>query len=295
MKIVSRRHTGTESDEAPVFRIHTYRDVLAETVLFSGTNSPPTPIARHAHDDYQINLSLSNPGRYAYRRESFLLPPDAMAILHPGEPHAVQNLREPDARAETRLLYIPRNVVAALFVDVREPFVPVPLVDDADTVNEFLRLHRAISSPVPRMEQDTRLLEALEHLFARYSKAVPALLLSTTRREVERAREYLHEHITDDVTLTELASIVGLSAAHFLRIFRAHVGSPPHAYHLQLRLGAAKRMLLKGMPVAQIALDLGFANHSHFSARFKAVVGVSPSGYRAQHFLGSQKTLRHLE
>jgi AraC-like DNA-binding protein len=54
-----------------------------------------------------------------------------------------------------------------------------------------------------------------------------------------------------------------------------------HQYHLHLRLRNSLGPLLAGVPVAEIALELGFQGHSHFTARFRRAFGETPSGVRA--------------
>jgi AraC-like DNA-binding protein len=96
---------------------------------------------------------------------------------------------------------------------------------------------------------------------------------------VLRAREYLHDNYADNVMLSELANVSGLSPFRLGRLFSASVGVPPHQYQLQLRIEQAKRLLLKGKPVSDVAFEVGFFDLSHFSRHFKRYVGVAPGTY----------------
>jgi len=65
-----------------------------------------------------------------------------------------------------------------------------------------------------------------------------------------------------------------------MRQFRRHVGIPMHALQNQLRVGLGRRLLRDGMPASEVALEVGFADQSHFSKRFKELVGAPPTSYQ---------------
>ena len=73
----------------------------------------------------------------------------------------------------------------------------------------------------------------------------------------------------------------GLSECHLIRAFHYEFGLPPHAYHLRLRLAAACELLARGLAVASVAYECGFADQSHLSRKFKAVYGVTPAAWAA--------------
>ncbi|MGD1898138.1 MAG: helix-turn-helix domain-containing protein, partial [Phormidesmis sp.] len=93
---------------------------------------------------------------------------------------------------------------------------------------------------------------------------------------------YLRAHCRRDVSLKELADVVGLSRFHFCRLFRQQVGVSAGAYQLQLRLTEAKKMMIKGRSLAEVAIATGFYDQSHFSRHFKRYVGTTPAKYTGQ-------------
>lgn len=96
---------------------------------------------------------------------------------------------------------------------------------------------------------------------------------------MREARAYIAAHYGDDLSLTILARLGGLSPFYFARVFRAEVGLPPHAYLESVRIGAARRLLAHGVPPATVAQATGFADQSHFTRRFRRVIGVPPGQY----------------
>ncbi|MDD3844728.1 MAG: AraC family transcriptional regulator [Syntrophorhabdaceae bacterium] len=92
--------------------------------------------------------------------------------------------------------------------------------------------------------------------------------------------EYLDEHFTENVTLRQLPGIANLSKFHLLRAFRAAAGLPPHAYVIQKRVDHARRLLSQGLPTADVSLEAGFADQSHFTLSFGTILGFTPGRYR---------------
>jgi helix-turn-helix protein len=86
-----------------------------------------------------------------------------------------------------------------------------------------------------------------------------------------------------------MAQSVGLSAAHFARMFRKSTGETPHQFVLRLRLERAKAMLrAPDARVLDVAVACGFKTQ-HFAQAFRDVWGVSPTEYR-QDLVGSEAT-----
>ncbi len=105
---------------------------------------------------------------------------------------------------------------------------------------------------------------------------------SRNRQELKyigRIREYLHAHYTERVTLEELEKALGISRFHLIRLFKKGTHMPPHAYQNLLRINHAKVELAKRRPIADIAVETGFYDQSHFSRAFARIVGVTPQRY----------------
>ena len=131
------------------------------------------------------------------------------------------------------------------------------------------------------MEQDSRLIDYLSRLIARWADldALPALRYGTSG--ITRARDYLDAHLGQEVDLTDLAHLAGLSRSHFIRAFARETGFTPHAYLLDRRFRAATRLLGQGEAPGDVAATCGFFDQSHLNRVFKARMGVTPGIYRA--------------
>lgn len=98
---------------------------------------------------------------------------------------------------------------------------------------------------------------------------------------VRRLRDYVESSLADELDVTAMAAVGGLSPAHFARAFAATLGMTPFRYVMMRRLARA-RELLEGTsrPAFDIALDVGFKTPSHFASRFRREFGVTPRAVR---------------
>lgn len=99
--------------------------------------------------------------------------------------------------------------------------------------------------------------------------------------QVKRVTAYLRDKLDDDVSLQDLADVVGLSRFYFCSAFRMATGYTPHEWLTRLRIEEARRLLaIQAMPITDIALAVGYQTPSAFAAAFRRLMGVSPRDYR---------------
>jgi AraC family transcriptional regulator len=97
----------------------------------------------------------------------------------------------------------------------------------------------------------------------------------------KRLKEYISEHLADEISLIDLANIAQLSPFHFARAFKRSFGDPPYRYLRDRRFELAKRLLESSTTsVTEIAHAVGFADPASFTAAFRRSVGTTPTAYR---------------
>src|ERR1700733_5172409 len=107
---------------------------------------------------------------------------------------------------------------------------------------------------------------------------------------LRRITDLVHARLEDELGLDELAQSVGLSTAHFARMFRKSTGETPHQFVLRQRLERARAMLrAPGARILDVAVACGFKTQQHFAQVFRDVCGFSPTRYR-QDFPGYEAT-----
>ena len=96
--------------------------------------------------------------------------------------------------------------------------------------------------------------------------------------------EYVAAHYADDITLDQLAQLVGTSPTNFRRQFTHTFGISPGRYITTIRLNAVRKLLeTTDKLVSEIAVETGFWDQSHLTKLFKRERGITPGEYRRRH------------
>lgn len=113
------------------------------------------------------------------------------------------------------------------------------------------------------------------------SKPLPRSRGKLSSLQLRDVVEYVHVNLSDQLSLTDLAERLNLSAFHFARLFKNSLGLSPHQYVLQNRVERAKKLIKVSTSsnLTDIALQVGFYDQTHFGKAFKRVVGVSPKAF----------------
>jgi len=155
----------------------------------------------------------------------------------------------------------------------------------ADTIIRRDRLRQRLSDPMrDSFELETMGIELLgQCLRARRSKPVPLRPAARLRRQraVERVKEAVATAPAEAWSIAALAKIAHLSPFHLCHVFRGLVGTSLYDYVLRERLAQALNAVMDSdEDITGIALNAGFASHSHFTARFRRFFGCPPVALR---------------
>jgi AraC family transcriptional regulator len=100
---------------------------------------------------------------------------------------------------------------------------------------------------------------------------------------LKKVLAYIDDCIGDDLSLTALAAVAGLSTSHFSASFRASVGQSVHQYVTGRRVDRAQALLgQQTQPISQVAIATGFAHASHLAYHMRRLRGISPSNLRGK-------------
>lgn len=117
------------------------------------------------------------------------------------------------------------------------------------------------------------------------NRAFSPLLRSSRFRSIDRTVSYLHENMSEQLTLNDMVDHSGLSKSHFIRLFKDQTGHTPMDYFIQLKMQHACMLLAYGQAsVGQIGEELGYHDQYYFSRAFRKVIGMSPTMYRQSSY-----------
>jgi len=127
---------------------------------------------------------------------------------------------------------------------------------------------------------------AIENLFWELITAIhnpaPGTSKATPPAWLEAAREMLDTRLQEPLSLGTVADEIGVHPVHLATTFRRHLGCSVGEYLRRRRVEAARARLEDPEPsLTEIAIDVGFADQSHFTRTFKRLTGMTPGQYRA--------------
>lgn len=94
---------------------------------------------------------------------------------------------------------------------------------------------------------------------------------------LKQVLSFIEDHLANDLSLEQIATVAGVSASHMKTLFRAATGVPVHQYVIQRRVECARTLLTQdGLSIAEIALAAGFAHQSHMARHMRRILGVPP-------------------
>ena len=235
---------------------------------------------RHRHDTYAISLTTAGVQALAYRGATYGSTPGHVVVLHPDEPH--------DGYAGTasafayRQLYVDPAVIVETMRALGGRGGTLPFVREPVTTSTILAaaIRAAFRDDREPLASDDLLVRVAAGLLAadpmgRFTAVSPHV----DRSAVDRARQLLETETARVVHSRELEAVSGLTRYELARQFRAVLGTSPYRYSVMRRLHAARALIARRRPLAEVALATGFADQAHLTRHFAAAFGLGPGQY----------------
>ena len=238
---------------------------------------------RHIHEGYAVGVIEHGALAFSYRGERVIAPSGSVNLVIPGEAH--------DGYAATptgwsyRMFYpateLIEQVAYNLYGQVRSPYFATGVIQDRNLANQISTIHRLLEERnLPTLEQESLVFSMLTSFVARHSdRRTDLCYWGKEDRAVKLVKDYIEEHYSENISLQDLSVTCHLTAFHLIRVFKNHIGVPPHIYLKQVRIKRAKEFLAKGFLPVYVAHEMGFVDQSHFSKQFKQITGITPSQY----------------
>ncbi len=103
-------------------------------------------------------------------------------------------------------------------------------------------------------------------------------------RRLQRVFAHIKENLGRDLSVMEMAQVVGMSQYYFSKLFKMSTGTTPHQYVMRQRVERAQEYLREShTALAEVATQVGFETQSHFTSVFRRLVGATPKHYRDMH------------
>ncbi len=102
---------------------------------------------------------------------------------------------------------------------------------------------------------------------------------SRSQFSLDEVFRYIHDHLTEDLTLELLEKEFYISRSHLIREFKKRTGQTVHSYILRARLDLCRSYIEQGYSITEVYRKGGFGGYNHFFKAFRKVYGMTPKEY----------------
>jgi AraC-like DNA-binding protein len=232
----------------------------------------------HTHEAFVIAVTEAGGSMIRSRGQIEQAHAATLFVFNPTEPHAGWMGRS--HRWRYRSLYLARSAIdeVARGLGIEKlPYFTRNRFGDADLIDGFLALHRALEDGSDVFRERQLLIDTFGRLFRRHGsgggRVEPA---PRDRALLDETTALMQARHDEELRLDDVAGAVGLTTFQLIGLFKRTTGLTPHSYLTQIRLNAACRRLRQGAPIAEAAALAGFYDQSALTRHFKRCYGITP-------------------
>lgn len=260
--------------------IEFYRDNDLPFFELKSCNTSALSYKKHAHEEYSIGIVDQGKSRFWYEGKVDEVHSKTMVFLPPDLVHSCNPVNR--NQWEYKMLYVRREWVQGLMESRESNILNNPIVKNVSkcgNIKTVSRILENVKAKINPLEKEASILAVFELALSGEKKVCPVNVKSE-QPKLKITKEYLQNYFTQKVTLDQLEQVSGVNKFHIIRLFKEQFKIPPHAFQTMLRINYAKKELGKNRQTAEIALDAGFYDQSHFIKVFKSYTGVTPDRYQ---------------
>jgi AraC-like DNA-binding protein len=246
---------------------------------------------RHSHETFSIGAITGGRSTYVNGRGgkqlgkqlSEQVEEGAVVIMNPGEVHACNPC---DGQPWSYLmLYVDAQWLGQLQcegIEEESGFRPLstPLSRDPALYVDLCSLHATlVDAAADLLQKESAAIVFFSGLVRQLGAATPQALQDNPK--LVRAADFIAAHCTEPLRIDDICKAADLSPSYLIRAFKARYAMTPHEYVANCRIQFSRAQLVRGMPIASVAVDAGFADQAHFNRAFKRLVAATPGQYRS--------------
>lgn len=200
---------------------------------------------------------------------------DEYVTLHPGDA-----ILFPQGSVRQRIYTNIPTYYASINVQFSTPFIPsvegyLQKCVRSNTLLMLEQFSRDFDSVSPRKQE--KCADIFSYLYHQLLETV----LDKENPHVKSIKQYVFSNLSEPLTIGDISENVHLAPTYLCHLFKKETGQTVVEYITLQKIDLAKRlMIVKELPLYDIAERCGFGDYKHFSHTFKKVVGISPIKYR---------------
>ena len=235
----------------------------------------------HMHKTYSVGAIDDGEVLYQVGKQTARLQPGSLALINPEILHSCNPCQS--CERSYYMLYLDVDwclqVQQSLWQVQSFRGVNQILLEDSSLYEQYITTMKSLmDNGGELLKKEHMLVELNSSIFLRCCE--PGAIINEPSSHVESLKLQLSRNLEKDLAMGELAAELQVNPYTLLRHFKTATGITPHAYRLNCRIELARKLLREGKDLAQIALECGFFDQSHFHRHFKAMTTVTPREYQ---------------
>ena len=236
----------------------------------------------HFHEYYVIGFVEEGQRRLLCKNKDYTINPRDLVILNPFDSHTCMQIN--NEALDWRCINIKKEVIQKVTEEIYgEKYLPSfskTVLSDTEILMLLKELHTMIVLGTGNSKtRKEKFYKIIKKLYDEYNgqileeEVIPA-------EEIKYLCRYMKNNYRQKLTLDELSGITGQNKFTLLRNFNKVHGLTPYQYLETIRIEKARTYLEEGYTPAEVALNTGFSDQSHFTRFFKSFIGFTPKQYQ---------------
>ncbi len=235
---------------------------------------------KHVHEEYTITLVQDGNMKAFLDGFSHSFNESAILTINPDEVHACKTEHEEGYKYNS--IYFKQSLVEELCEGKKDIFFSKSVLENKEIYRKLTSIvSKDEKKQISQLELECELIEVMKSI-VNLNTNFNTNTSSLTPHDclIKKAKEYINDNFSLNLTLDDISKELSVSKYHFLRLFKEKTYLSPHNYLMLRRIEKAKQFLQKGDSIINTAYECGFNDQSHLHRRFKAITGLTPKNYQ---------------
>jgi len=267
---------------------------LLFTVFDSSKQKKTNMFRVHHHTELELGYITGGSGIYVLNDQTYETSAGDVFLVRPGEQHCVPTIYSDELTSFN--IYLTSYYLWNICSEYIEPSKLMTIVGQAEPIlhrfrdfpelsqiqNLFYQSDDADGGLRNRYEIRRYVLNFVCHIASRLTLPSDTTVKTPLHlADIQNTIVYLHDHLTEQMSLDDIAKISGLSKSHLSSLFKVVTGITPYEYLLLKRIEKSVALLREtDESILAVSQECGFQNLANFNKSFKKITGMTPSDYR---------------